>query len=110
MSRIKRLPPTQGASAYDPNRRRVLLAANASPYQQAHEMAHRAQHATETLAWRCHRRMMHAPYLCRFTRLWLEWEAARMALAGMRGSRTWTKAAQSEARRELFGYLGSLVW
>lgn len=86
-----------------------MLPRNASPYQKAHEYAHRAQQALETRAWRWHRRCMHAPYLCRLTRILIEWEAMRMALEGLDQIGLLDDAAKREAHAELRGYFWCLV-
>ena len=52
---------------------------------------------------------MHTPWLCRFSRLWLETEAAHMALNNMRWLGTWTYAAEQEAKRGLRSYWISLI-
>lgn len=109
VSRITRLPPLP-PSFFDPNARRLWLAPDASPYQQAHEQAHAEQQRRETRCWRWHARMMHTPYLCRLTRLLLEAEATGIALAAMRWLGTWTYAAEQEARRGVRSYVGSLFW
>ena len=82
----------------------MLLAPDASPYAIAHETAHGEQQTAETWAWRAHRRGMMIPWLCSWTRLWLEIQAARMALEGMKRLGTWTHAAQQEASRGLRSY------
>lgn len=107
MNRIVRLPP-QAPSFFDPNRSRMMLAQNASAYERAHEEAHLEQQQAWTLAWRAHRRGMQLPWLCRWTRLWLEIEAAQMALTGMKRRGTWTHAAEREARAETAWYCASI--
>ncbi len=57
-----------------------------------------------TRAWRWHRRCMHVPWLCRWTRLLMEREAAKMALAQMKLDGTWTEEAEKEARSGLRSY------
>lgn len=109
-SRIRRLAPSYAPSHFCPNERRIYLALNATPYQQAHETAHSWQQLTETRAWLAHRRFLHSPWVCRWTRLWLEIEAARMALRTMRWLGTWTYAAQVEARKSLLTYFGALFF
>jgi len=109
VSRCLRQSPTYAPSVYDPNRQRVLLAPDASDYEVAHENAHLQQQQSETLAWSTHRRFMHTPWLCRFSRLWLETEAAHMALNNMRWLGTWTYAAEQEAKRGLRSYWISLI-
>ena len=107
MSRIRTLPP-QARSTYDPNRAKVILAPDASEYAKAHESAHREQQKLETRAWQAHRRCMHTPWLCRWTRVWIEAEAARMALRSMRKAGTWTKEARREARTGTWSYVTCL--
>ena len=80
----------------------------ASPYEKAHEFAHFRQLNEKTRAWEWHRRMMFVPYLCRMTRIWLEWEAMRMALASMRQLDICTPEVEREARRDLFSYFTCL--
>lgn len=109
VSRVVRLPPLP-PSFFDPNARRVWLAPDATPYQQCHETAHKWQQETQTMAWRAHRWAMHKPWLCRWTRVWIEWQAARMALRTMRWLGTWTHAAKVEAWSGVRSYVGALFW
>lgn len=106
--RIARQAPTYAPSHWDPNARRAHLSPHASRYEVFHEFAHREQQAEWTLAWRTHRRLMHSPWLCRFSRLVLEWEAARMALRAMREAGEWTYSAEREARAETAWYFASI--
>ena len=95
-------------STYDPREQRILLGRQASLYARAHEEAHAEQHRLLTRAWRANDRMSRVPYLCRFARLWVEWEACSMALHAMdlRGERT--HASEREARKALWTYVWAL--
>lgn len=71
------------STIYDPRRRKVDI--RISRYAVAHEQAHAAQHAEETLLWRWFAATRRIPVLCRVTALLLEIDAAARALALMPG-------------------------
>lgn len=66
-------------SSYDPRTDRVTLRSGATEYEAEHEHQHRLQRKYRTLGWRAHEAFGCVPYLCRLARLWVEYEAMRMA-------------------------------
>lgn len=101
---------TAGGHRYDPANGSITLGADATPYALAHERAHQAQHAYRTIAWRVHESMVSVPYLCRLGRLWLEWEAARLAIRALELCEECDHHARAEARAGRWSYIRALFW
>lgn len=95
-------------STFDPSTGRVHLRRGASAYEREHELAHADQQRYRSLAWRAHERLGRVPYFCRFVRLWVEWEAARMALRRLKQKEQWTPEARREAVCGLLSYVRAL--
>ncbi len=97
-------------AGYDAEHRTVLLPSDATRYELAHERAHEWQQRCRTRAWIANERLAHVPYLARLSRLWVEHEAAALALTVLRELGLCDPATEREARAGLWSYWRALLW
>lgn len=95
---------------YDPDTRTISIPTGASPYMLAHERSHEAQQRARTLAWRAYELAGTWPYLSRPLRVWVEWEASRMALYVLALVGRCDRHARIEARRGIWSYIRACFW
>lgn len=92
-------------SHYDPRTRTIVLAPDDCLYVRFHELAHKEQHETRTVAfvaWAKFRSLRVVGYLLI---LWLEIDAYRRARRAMEELGCWNDEARESARKSLMSYV-----
>jgi len=106
MSRAERrlVWETIRGSRYDPKTKKIYLSKNAPCYVAVHEWAHAKQHRLLTIPYRFWEVTLFIPWLRRFARLWVEWEADSMARREMRENNIWDEPSEEISKMVLRHY------
>ncbi len=89
---------------YDPETRRVHLAPDASLYERFHELAHAAQHASGSLAFRAWLRLRWYIVVGYLSIIWLEYDAYWRTRRVLQRLGAWNDDCENEARQGLRSY------